>query len=175
MTSINVAKGLFRVWVLFGLCWVVPATVIQFDNLTAVALGYYHLTDVTLPPAGATRIGAFELSAPDGKKFNFNEGTSLEVIKSTIKNYYGSPEEFRNKRFVGTMVMPTEIILLCKESKDFSDIYLFCDNQKDLKSIAVTAPIWTKRIRASEWIILPPLVLLLLGYGVLWAFRGFRA
>jgi hypothetical protein len=38
----------------------------------------------------------------------------------------------------------------------------------------ISAPIWTKRVLAIEIIILPPLLLLLLVYGVLWAVRGFK-
>ena len=36
------------------------------------------------------------------------------------------------------------------------------------------APDWPTRIRAAEWIFLPPFGLLLLGFMVVWAIRGFR-
>lgn len=117
MTSINLAKGLFRVWVLLSLCWVVPATFIQFDDLTASLTGYY---DPNYP--GGIRP---ESSQP---KFDFKKMSDEEL------------EQIVNST-------PISVI---------------------------TALILPKRVLAIEIIILPPLLLLLLGYGVLWAVRGFK-
>ena len=137
------AKGLFRVWVLFALCWVVPVTIIQFDNLTAIASGYYDpiLTemsfsdDLTLQKKGEID---FSITVPI---------VDFHKIQSAKK---------------------------CKEAKEFTDIFLHCDQKPQEQFVAVTVPIWLARRNAAVWIFLPPLVLLLIGYGVLWAIRGFK-
>jgi len=133
MGSINLVKGLFRLWVVFALCWVVPATVIKFDDLTASLTGYQ---DPNYPggirPVSST--GKLEL---DLSKLSDDE-------LSRIVNGTMSDEE--NRRIVNsTTTLPV-----------------------------VTAPIWPQRITTALLIMLPPLVQLLLGYGVLWAIRGFK-
>ena len=108
MGSINVAKGLFRLWMVFAMCWVVPATAINFDNLTATRVWKQDLYDDT---SGTSFGGQIRIRDP-----------------STLP----------------------------------------------IGSVTLTAPIWAKRVTALEWIMLPPFVLLMLGYGVLWAVRGFK-
>ena len=129
MTSINVTKGLFRVWVLFALCWVVPATVIQFDDLMSTKVGYY---DPRLDQNPFAKFG------PEG----------VEGVE-------------KNKK--------------CKAATDFTHVLLYCQHMPSEGSIPVIMPIWPQRIFAVASIMLPPLLLLLLGYGVLWAVRGFKA
>jgi len=115
MCSINVIKGLFRVWVLLALCWVVPATVMQFDNLTPENTFYY------------------------GEKFD---------------------DKIAAKK--------------CKEAQNWIEVLINCQKISREDLIRVSAWPWVFRVRAAELIMLPPLVLLLMGYGVLWAVRGFQ-
>jgi len=129
MTSINVAKGLFRIWVLFALCWVVPATIMQFDDLTSTQVGYY---DPKLDQNPFAKFG------PEG----------VEGVE-------------KNKK--------------CKSSTHFTHVILYCQHMPFEGSIPVIMAHWTNRILAVEVIMLPPLLLLLLGYGMLWAVRGFKA
>jgi len=128
MTSINVAKGLFRLWVVFALCWVVPATVIKFDELTATQTGYYD------------------------------------------------PQWINAKAFVlPSMQKDLEEKKKCKAATDFTHVLLYCEHLPFEGSIPVIMPKWPNRILAVEVIMIPPLLLLLLGYGMLWAVRGFKA
>jgi hypothetical protein len=76
--------------------------------------------------------------------------------------------------FEEVIQLDAETAKLCKEATNSIGISVFCNTWESKGSVAVTAPIWPKRIRAAEWLMLPPLLLLLLGYGVLWAVRGFR-
>ena len=129
MASINVSKGLFRLWVIVAVCWILALTVIKFDEITAMRVGYY---DPKL---------ADQISDP----------------------YDNSPsqQEIKNAK-------------ICKQAKSTADIWLFCDPHPQLGSKEITIPLWSKRIKAAGWIFLPPLTLLLLGFGLLWAVRGFR-
>ena len=161
MTSINVAKGLFRVWVLFALCWVVPVTFSMFDALTATASGYYEQKWIvlydqihSLPPSNASN-------------------------QQTEKRKFDPEKPFYTPKFDPDR-LSAEKAKSCKEATNIVDLKDYCSvlprwGVIDEAITIVTVPIWSKRIYAAEWIILPPLVLLLLGYGVLWAVRGVKA
>jgi hypothetical protein len=129
MSSINVSKGLFRLWVLFALCWAASVTVLKFDSLTASRVGYY-------------------------------DPKLADQIRDPFDN---SPAQ-----------MQINIAKNCKNAKITAEIWLFCDDHQKLGFETVAVPVWSTRIHTAEWVFLPPLALLLLGYGMLWAVRGFK-
>ena len=200
MTSINVAKGLFRVWVLFALCWVVPATVIQFDNLTSTQVGYYdpqiigYFDPIKYPRTTkwddklsiVRNMKDVTITFQDEKKHKYinvpEDVKSEDVYTRALKDFknlkviaISRSESQTVFSFEEVIQFDAESAKLCKEASNSIGISVFCDKWESKGSVAVTAPIWSKRVRAAEWLMLPPLVLLLLGYGVLWAVRGFKA
>ena len=104
MTSINVGKGLFRLWVVLAVCWVAPLTWVKWLDITSAEqfipeLPYFSVSDVN---SGLDR-----------------EWTPAEKLRAlTIKKQ--------------------------------------------------------KQIDAANLIILPPTLLLLLGFAGVWVLRGFR-
>jgi hypothetical protein len=154
--------------------WIVPVTYLKFNDLSASVTGYYILPNIPLPPKGAVNILPIEITSPDGTVFNFPKETPLEKIRTTIRSHYGSNANYKRPRFRGNKNFPSEIVQLCKEAQDALDINIFCDSWEEPNSVSVTAPIWSIRFQAAEWIIIPPLALLLLGFGIGWVVRGFR-
>ena len=63
---------------------------------------------------------------------------------------------------------------LCRDAKNFYEIRNSCDEWLPINgSVMVSAPIWSIRLPALKWIILPPLSLLFLGLGIGWVVQGF--
>jgi hypothetical protein len=62
----------------------------------------------------------------------------------------------------------------CKNSKDLPDIFLFCDEKpKNEYAIKVEIIEWHNLVRLLKWSLLPPLIALILAYGIRWVSRGF--
>jgi hypothetical protein len=63
---------------------------------------------------------------------------------------------------------------LCRDAKDFFAITHYCDEWVPIdEGVTVSVPIWSTRLPAFGWIILPPLGLLCLGLGIGWVVNGF--
>jgi hypothetical protein len=148
MTNINISKGLFRFWVLFALCWVVPTMNAMFSSLVAVKTGYYDpvLADESIKQPEVTHV------SPKGQ---------WDIVSTIFKE-----DSLRNLKI--------QRAKKCRDAKTSLQIEYFCDAETVDLSASVAAPIWSKRREAAGIIFLPPMVLLLLGYGVLWAVSGFK-
>lgn len=172
----NWTRGLLRLWVLVALCWVTSSSFISFDELFAVRDGGrdystgsceeaspkapLKLSDSDTPLMGSSLPPGFTLDPPPAAPtsgalppgFSLTESKVFECQQNGKKVTIAGPK--------GAAVNAVDAL------------EVFHRERPELFTTFVSD--WPTRIEAAKWVLLPPLGLLLLGFVVVWAVRGFR-
>lgn len=159
----NVRRGLFRAWILLTVLWLMIIGWFAFDSiLHEIAIGKWEYVEWTKDFPIESRPFYETRSSPSAEKL------SVSFYQREIDN-----KNFNEEVRTGNMVLRT--------MPDRSSLYLdarFTKDDQDYLAAAFWSQRW-RRYASMIWgwvpvLVLPPLVLLVFGWSVLWVLRGFK-
>jgi len=134
---------------MLSILWLCTNGYLQFDNFTATKLENFRSIDTI----GSVSLATIKLTACDIIR-NANYSSANEPTKAAIRQKFKFEEPLEGVcSKVGWSVPKSDSNIIGTAEKN---------------------PDWEERLAAAEKAVLPPLGLLLLGFMVVWAVRGFR-
>jgi hypothetical protein len=165
----NVGRGLFRAWILITALWIVGMTCMgyfaMYDEMRHSKWQYVHQVRKEID------MNKFDWSRPYYENFQSPSGEKLAVTFSQLGyQYVDKWDELVKEGELIRKKMPDESFL-------YLDTYLKKDDEEYL-SRAFWDQRWQRYLKHvklwSAIVLIPPLVLLILGWALLWVGRGFK-
>jgi hypothetical protein len=165
----NVGRGLFRAWILVTVLWAVGVILLAYSEIPSSIKNskweYIHYLRADVDPNKVDWTKAY---------YEIMKSPSKEHLEPTF-----GPIEYRYWEDRDKSVKDGSIILV--EEPDGSLLYLahmLSKEDQDYVSRAFWDQRWWRYAKAARWwafgLIVPPLVLLAIGWAFLWVGRGFK-
>jgi hypothetical protein len=162
----NVGRGLLRGWILLTVLWLIGAgTLAYFIIPEDVALGkwvYIHQPKVPL--------GEIDPSRPIDEIVRSPSAEKLAVTFDEVGDQYDLDEAVK----LGKL----SVIKMPDDSSLYLNTYVTEEDQQYLAKAFWDQRWWRYASFAKVWVpilVVPPMVLFILGWAILWACRGFKA
>jgi hypothetical protein len=167
----NVGRGLFRGWILLTVLWLIGAGSLAYfiigDEVSGWKWQYVHIMrgDVPNPNEVDWKLPYYEIM----------RSPSAEKLAVTFDNLpYQYVESWDQSVKDGKL----PVIEMPDHSSLYLDTYLTKDDQEYLAKAFWDQRRWRYASFAKAWVpilVVPPIVLFILGWALLWVCRGFKA
>jgi hypothetical protein len=180
--SMNIKRGLLRLWIVCSAIWATLSIAILHENLTALAIqkglaknntsfDYVRTADAQMVPLKRDTIQV--LVGPNSFLL-FGTATPKEEAEKKTKSFYEGCRQERNGVWTDNFFIYLDYYP--NQNNDQFNIAPLCQG---LKKIGVAygdylVPNWGERTKAAGVIVMPPVLIYLLGLLIVWVIRGFK-
>jgi hypothetical protein len=163
----RVARGFFHLWVVVSVFWIVGTVAMMWSTLPD---GHWWLN---------TRM--IQAQSADGVIHEFPANTTMQVVDRVLTDYAKQHPQANNRPGKGFVIDPPECA--GKNDSECADVlqrlgtnpFLAFGRTTELRKLSDDKLAgWAAVRNGFEWASIPPVLFLVVGSGLGWAFRGFR-